>query len=159
MNGSNLFPMSYTHTRWQNITKNCHQTLELWPFENVWVNFIFLKRTSKQKSGTFFINYINLSIQKYYLGMLFFRKIQNGDKKLTGSELNKIKLQLDSPKFFKKIIFCHSVLNRDMQGIKFLQLSNIDCQSYIYAIKNPFTLSRSSFKARLFCRIFLGLTV
>ena len=82
--------------------------------------------------------------------MLSFKKIQNGEKKLTGSELNKIKYHIKWPKNFQKnylfVILCKTETSKVS---KFLLLSNLDYKSYIYAIKIPFNLSRSSFKDNL----------
>lgn len=92
--------------------------------------------------------------------MLSFKKIQNGEKKLTGSELKKIKYQIKWPKIYQKNYLCVILYKTETcKESKFLLLSNLDCKKYIYAIKIPFNLSRSRFKDKLFCRIFLGLTV
>ena len=91
---------------WFKIVNNMHWDItELCPFENGWVNFIVLKANFKAIKWYILINYINFEIQLYFLRMLSFKKIQNGEKKLTGSELNKIKYQIKWPKIHQKITF------------------------------------------------------
>ena len=65
--------------------------------------------------------------------MLSFKKIQNGEKKLTGSELNKIKYQIKWPKIYQKNYLCVILYKTETcKESKFLLLSNLDCKIYIY---------------------------
>ena len=66
--------------------------------------------------------------------MLSFKKIQNGEKKLTGSELKKIKYQIKWPKIYQKNYLCVILYKTETCKVsKFLLLSNLDCKKYIYA--------------------------
>ena len=61
--------------------------------------------------------------------MLSFKKIQNGEKKLTGSELNKIKYQIKWPKIYQKNYLCVILYKTETcKESKFLLLSNLDCK-------------------------------
>ena len=128
---------------------------ELCPFENGWVNFIVFKSELQSKKW-----YIFNQLHLFWNSVIFskdviFKKIQNSEKKLTGSELNKIKYHIKWPKILQKnYLFVIFYKTETCKVSKFLLLSNLDCKKYIYANKIPFYLSRSSFKAKLFCRIF-----
>ena len=61
--------------------------------------------------------------------MLSFKKIQNGEKKLTGSELKKIKYQIKWPKIYQKNYLCVILYKTETcKESKFLLLSNLDCK-------------------------------
>jgi len=93
-------------------------------------SLLFLKANFKAKNGTFLINYINFEIQLYFLRMLSFKKIQNGEKKLTGSELNKIKYHIKWPKIHQKnYLFVILYKTETCKESKFLLLSNLDCKN------------------------------
>ena len=68
--------------------------------------------------------------------MLSFKKIQNGEKKLTGSELNKIKYHIKWPKIHQKnYIFVILYKTETCKESKFLLLSNLDCKNIYMSSK------------------------
>ena len=59
-------------------------------------------KASAPRQGNCLAEDINFEIQFYFLRMLSFKKIQNGEKKLTGSELKKIKYHKKWAKILQK---------------------------------------------------------
>ena len=159
MNGSNYFTVSYTHVC-KILEKFVVKHWSYGPLKFGGSIWFFKKANFKARKRKFVVINNDFKNPSFNFRMLSFKSNKMENKELTGSELNKIKYHIKWPKILQNnYLFVIFYKTETRKVSKFLLLSNLDCKKYIYANKILFYLSRSSFKAKLFCRILLGLTV